>query len=194
MTETSIKFGTGRFRQLLKHNYAATTGPSTTDDNTAGYGPGSDWVDTTNDKTWRCVDGTTNAAIWKQLDRVPTQMLFVIPGVLVVGTDRSITGRIWGNKSSGTVFVLEEVYAEVKTAPTGASLIFDVNKNGTTVFGTQSNRPTIAASGTTATSGAPSVTTFAKNDAVTIDTDQIGSSVAGADAMIWLRGYYLSTN
>jgi hypothetical protein len=72
-----------------------------------------------------------------------------------------------------------QVRANVVTAPTGASLIVDVNKNGTTIYGTQSARPTIAASSVTAVGGAPTVTTLAAGDYLTIDIDQIGSTVAG---------------
>ena len=68
----------------------------------------------------------------------------------------------------------------VGTAPTGASVIVDVNKNGTTIFTTQGNRPTIAAS--TSSSGVVTnmdVTAVAVGDYLTVDVDQIGSTVAG---------------
>lgn len=74
----------------------------------------------------------------------------------------------------------------VKTAPTGASIIVDVNKNGTTIFTTQANRPEIAISGTTDDSGTPDVTALAETDKITIDIDQVGSTVAGADLTVEL--------
>ena len=76
----------------------------------------------------------------------------------------------------------------VGTAPTGASILVDVNKNGTTVFSTQSNRPSIPAGSnlsalaTTQISGT-SVTT---SDYVTVDIDQVGSTAAGADLTVIL--------
>jgi hypothetical protein len=76
----------------------------------------------------------------------------------------------------------------VLTAPTGANLIVDVNKNGTTIFTTQANRPEITAGSKTATSGAPDVTSLSKNDAITIDVDQVGSTIAGADLSVMVRG------
>lgn len=80
------------------------------------------------------------------------------------------------------------VTAAVNTAPTGSSLICDVNKNGTTIFTTQANRPTIAASGTaTTTEPTPDVTAMATGDYLTVDIDQIGSSVAGADLTVIVR-------
>lgn len=76
------------------------------------------------------------------------------------------------------------VRASVGTAPTGASAIFDVNKNGTTIFTTQSNRPTIAAGTQTDLADAIDVTTFSAGDYLTVDIDQIGSGTAGADATV----------
>jgi hypothetical protein len=80
------------------------------------------------------------------------------------------------------------VTAAVNTAPTGASLILDVNKNGTTIFTTQANRPTIAASGNaTTTEPTPDVTAMAAGDYLTVDVDQIGSTVAGSDVTAFVR-------
>lgn len=64
-------------------------------------------------------------------------------------------------------------------------MIVDVNKNGTTIFTTQGNRPTVAISGFT--SGKVSnmdVTSLADGDYLTIDLDQIGSTVPGADLTV----------
>lgn len=78
--------------------------------------------------------------------------------------------------------VVKKIVARVGTAPTGAALIVDVNKNGTTIFTTQANRPTIAVSGVSATlAGLPDVLTFAAGDLLSIDIDQVGSTVAGAN-------------
>jgi hypothetical protein len=73
----------------------------------------------------------------------------------------------------------------VGTAPTGASLILDVNKNGTTIYTNQANRPTIAASANAGGPGAaPDVTTLVAGDYLTVDIDQIGSSIAGSDLTV----------
>lgn len=84
-------------------------------------------------------------------------------------------------------YVIDTVRAAVGTAPTGASIICDVNKNGTTIYTTQSGRPTIAASGFTATANSPDVTTFAAGDYMTVDVDQVGSTIAGADLTVTIR-------
>ena len=84
-------------------------------------------------------------------------------------------------------YTLESVRASVGTAPTGASILVDVNKNGTTIYGTQSNRPTIAAGTNTAVGGTASTTTFASGDYITVDIDQVGSTVAGSDLTVTVR-------
>ena len=84
-------------------------------------------------------------------------------------------------------YTLADYRVSVGTAPTGASLIVDINKNGTTLFTTQGNRPTIAAGANLGSTTAPAVTTFAAGDYITVDVDQIGSTVAGSDLAVVLR-------
>jgi hypothetical protein len=100
--------------------------------------------------------------------------------VLTTGT--SVVPR-WYNKS-GQTKTIEAVFVHVGTAPTGASLIVDVNKNGTTIFTTQDNRPTIAATETSDTSGTPDVTSVEDGDYLDFDIDQVGSTIPGADLLI----------
>jgi hypothetical protein len=76
------------------------------------------------------------------------------------------------------------VRAAVGTAPTGADLIVDVNLNGTTVYTTQANRPTISDGSTSSTETVPDVTAVAAGDLLSVDIDQIGSSAAGADLVV----------
>lgn len=84
-------------------------------------------------------------------------------------------------------YAVESIHAYVNTAPTGASLIVDVQKNGTTLFTTQGNRPTIAAGSNSSTNTMPDVTTFAANDILSVNVDQIGSTVAGSDLTVVIR-------
>lgn len=109
-----------------------------------------------------------------------TDISFSISGTLAVSTG-AMRYYFDGN------YTITNVLASVSTAPTGASVIFDVNKNGTTIFSTQGNRPTIAASGFTDLSSTPDVTTLASGDYITVDIDQIGSSVAGANAVVRIQ-------
>lgn len=97
------------------------------------------------------------------------------------------TARLYND--SGSTLTIASVRTFVETAPTGASLIVDINKDATTIFTTQGNRPTIAISGTT--SGKVTnmdVTTIADGSYLSIDVDQVGSTIAGANLTItiWL--------
>lgn len=81
--------------------------------------------------------------------------------------------------------MIHGVFFTAGTAPTGASLIIDVNKNGTTIFTTQANRPTIAAgSNQTSQAFVPDITSVSTNDYLTVDIDQIGSTVSGSDLVV----------
>lgn len=88
----------------------------------------------------------------------------------------------------GGDFEIISIAAMVGTAPTGGTqLAVDVNKNGTTIYGTQANRPIWTASANAATVGAHSVTTVTTGDYLTVDIDAVGSTVAGADLVVSIR-------
>jgi len=111
------------------------------------------------------------------------QIAYTVSGALEVDTDVCFPFRPSGN------FTILDVYIEVKTAPTGASVIVDINVNGTSIFNvTPANRPEIAIAATTATSGTPDTTTLVENDSITVDVDQIGSGDTGADMTVIVRG------
>lgn len=116
-----------------------------------------------------------------------------VPGFEVIRVGKSgtlTTGAGVTPVNSSRPRTLLGVFLACNTAPTGAAILVDVNKNGTTIFTTQGNRPTIAISAKTSTVIAvPDVTTFAAlSDVLTFDIDQIGSTIAGADltiALLW---------
>lgn len=53
--------------QYHKSNLIATTDPTATDDDTEGYCVGSPWINITTDSVFKCVDNTTDTAIWKRI-------------------------------------------------------------------------------------------------------------------------------
>lgn len=79
---------------------------------------------------------------------------------------------------------IKEVRLKVKTAPTGAAIIVDVNKNGTTIFTEQANRPQIATGETEGNTITIDVTSLAKGDDITFDIDQVGSTTAGDSLVV----------
>jgi hypothetical protein len=102
----------------------------------------------------------------------------------VVGTLAVTTGAHRWYNDTGRTLTIVAVRASVGTAPTGSSIICDVKKNGTTIYTTSGNRPTIAASSNTATANSPDITSVAAGDYLTVDIDQIGSTAAGADLTV----------
>lgn len=84
---------------------------------------------------------------------------------------------------------LTAVRANVNTAPTGSTLIVDINRNGTTVLSTKLS---IDAGEKTSQSAATppviSVSALSDDDEITIDIDQVGSAVAGKGLKVWLKG------
>lgn len=112
----------------------------------------------------------------------PNIMRITIPGDMFVAT------KIIGPFDMGAGMVISKIKLTIDSAPTGADLIIDVNKNGTTIFTTQANRPKILAGTTSRTSVAPDITTFADGDILTIDIDQIGSTLPGTKLGITIVG------
>lgn len=86
-------------------------------------------------------------------------------------------------------FTLSGVRASVNTAPTGASIIVDINENGSTILSTKlSIDATETTSTTAATPAVISDTDLADDAEISIDIDQIGSTVAGAGLKVALIG------
>lgn len=100
------------------------------------------------------------------------------------GTLTTGTGVFKIPNATGSTRTIHSVWATVGTAPTGASILVDANLGGTTIFTTQSNRPTIAVSTDSDQSGTPDVTSWTAGTLLTIDIDQIGSTVAGANLVV----------
>jgi hypothetical protein len=120
-----------------------------------------------------------------------------IRGAVATGT--TATGLVWRAPRAAKLYA---VTAQIGTAPTGANMILDVHKiaaggaataAGTTVFTTQSRRPTITAATTVstlnATAGVPEVQDIAEGDLLRVEVDQVGSGVAGSNLTIQLHLY-----
>lgn len=88
-------------------------------------------------------------------------------------------------------FTLTAVRANVKTAPTGGTLLtVDINEGGATILSTKltfnaSSKTTVGAS----TPAVISDASLADDAEITIDIDAIGSTIAGAGLKVTLIGY-----
>ena len=91
---------------------------------------------------------------------------------LIVGTSR------WYPTSNITI---QSVTASISTAPTGSSVLLDINKGGVSVLPSQL---TIAAGANQATPLTPTTTDVSTSEYLTLDVDQIGSTIAGADLVV----------
>jgi hypothetical protein len=86
-------------------------------------------------------------------------------------------------------FTLTAVRASVNTAPTGSTLIVDINEAGTTVLSTKLSIDASEKTSTTAASAAVISDSAIADDAeITIDIDQIGSTIAGKGLKVALIG------
>ena len=88
-------------------------------------------------------------------------------------------------------FTLTGISASVTTAPTGATLVVDVNEGGTSIMTTNKIVIDVSETSTATAATAPTLTdsSLASGSLITIDVDQIGSTVAGAGLKVYLTGY-----
>lgn len=87
-------------------------------------------------------------------------------------------------------FQLVAVKASVTTAPTGSTIIFDINEAGTSVLSTKLSIDASEKTSATAASAAViSDNTLAADAEMSIDFDQVGSTVAGAGPKVTLIGF-----
>ena len=113
----------------------------------------------------------------------------IIQGAASDETTALTTGTAKLTLRAPAAFTLTEVRASVTTAPTGATIIVDVNEAGTSVLSTKlSIDATEKTSTTAATAAVISDSAIADDAELTIDIDQIGSTIAGAGLKITLIG------
>jgi hypothetical protein len=129
--------------------------------------------------TLYCINDS--GTIYELSEARPT-FVFTYPGPLVVGT--SMTPIIPVHRT----LTIIKAYGVVKTAPAGASILVDINKNGASIWAsTPANRLTIAAGQASGRSQSFDTTTLTDEDSLTLDIDQVGSSYTGADLTVYLR-------
>lgn len=122
-------------------------------------------------------DGSTTERVVTRLESVP-DAIFSRAGVLQVAVG---AGRYYVPRP----LQILRVVAAVGTPPTGAPIICDVNVNGSTVFTNQVDRPTIAIGASKVSIPAvPALIDLAVGDLMSVDIDQVGSSVAGSDLTV----------
>lgn len=101
----------------------------------------------------------------------PLILPFSFGGILspVVGTSRLY------NPTSRSL-TIGKVWIQAAVGPVGQALIVDVNKNGTTIYTTQANRPKINDGSTVGNSPAADITSWGPDEYLTVDIDQVGTT------------------
>jgi len=78
---------------------------------------------------------------------------------------------------------ITQIIAYADTAPTGADLLIDVLKNGTTIFTDQSKRTKIVDGNNASdiTTGIPDIAPASAGDRIRVDISQVGATIAGGN-------------
>ena len=173
---------------VYKHKVVESFGSTPVAVGSVLYWDGTDWIALAPGTSGETLEtqGSGSAPVW-----VPKDIKIGIAASdettdLEVGTDKAAF-RV------PTTMTLTEVRASVTTAPTGSTIIVDINKNGATVLSTKLSID--AGEKTSETAAVPaviSVSALSDDDEITIDIDQIGSTIAGTGLKIWVIGTTLS--
>ena len=161
------------------------TGPQGPAGPTGAAGANATYSDATPQDLGTAAAGTANSAARADHRHNNPQDVIVIPvgdesTALTTGTNR-VRFRM------PFAATLLAVRANVNTAPTGSTLIVDVNEAGASVLGTKLSIDATEFSSTTAASAATITDSSLADDAeISIDIDQIGSTVAGAGLKVSL--------
>ena len=132
-------------------------------------------------------DGTNANLTWKKVGQQSRKVEFIV--ACSDETTDLTTGTAKVTFRMPYAMTLQEVRAGVNVAPTGSTLIVDINESGTTILSTKLSIDASEKTSTTAT--APAVisdATLADDAEITIDIDQIGSTVAGRGLKVTLKG------
>jgi hypothetical protein len=133
--------------------------------------------------------GDSAVDFWPNVNEDPFVQSFEMPlrdaGVLSTGTNKCEYFR------TGFDWAIDEVVVHVATAPLVQAILIDVNDDGTTIFTTQSNRPSIGAGTNDATSGTPDGGyAIAAGSVITVDIDQVGVGTPGTTLTVFIHGHY----
>lgn len=86
-------------------------------------------------------------------------------------------------EKNGTI---SKAFISAKVGPVGADLITDINLGGSTIWSTQTNRLKLTADTVTGSTTTFNTTAVVEGQLVTIDVDQVGSTVAGEEITVQL--------
>lgn len=132
------------------------------------------------------VTGRMSSSLVNDVDKAGNVLRFDKAGTVAAG---NTVGSRWYNDSN-VPRTVHSVEATVGTAPTGAGLVVDVKKGGTTVFAQTADRATISAtqyrgSALATKTGDPVI--VRPGEFLTVEVVSVGSTVAGADVSVKVK-------
>jgi len=103
----SAATGAAVWNPLVKCNFAAAVGPTVNEDTGDGYAVGSIWINTTAvpPTVFQCVDATTGAAVWRQINQLNNLAAAVAPVAGDDVADGYDVGSIWIDTVLENVFI-----------------------------------------------------------------------------------------
>ena len=141
-----------------------------------------DTGDTAYNATWGALTISALVALGNQIPRTIAFAVSDETTALTTGTAK-ITFRM------PYAMTVTAVRASVTTAPTGSTLVVDINDSGTSILSTKLSIDAGEKTSTTAATAAVISDTALADDAeITIDIDQVGSTIAGAGLKVYITG------
>lgn len=132
---------------------------------------------------WKDENGVNLSIVDPNGYAFPRPITFILAQGVPASTGTNKTNEIIVERAGKIV----KAFIYAKTAPTGADLIVDINKNGTSIWNsTQANRLKLVATNSSGTATSFDTTTVAEADRITIDIDQVGSTISGQDITVSL--------
>ena len=121
----------------------------------------------------------TGEVHWDNLTNVPDATVYQVAAFSLAGTLQTFAGSLRITNNFGISKTLDLVHLAVKDAPTGATIIVDIHKDGTTIFTNQANRPVIADGANEGETITIDVDDWADGEYLTLEIDQVGSTAPG---------------
>ena len=154
--------------------FLKTADPTVGDDVDLGYQKLDLWLNQSTGQSFVCLDNADGVAVWLPIGSSISDVVIKVDGALAVTTGAALPFLVTRD------IVIDRWYIYAIENGSASSTIVDVNLNGTTVFTTQANRPTLAYDDANnwAFSGLPEFTEFIEGDVLSIDIDQIATSAS----------------
>lgn len=136
--------------------------------------------------------GTTGSPLYGIKDTLGGLEAIPVP-ITVYGSDATTGVKL--RFPMPFAFYITDIKAAVSVAPSGSTLIVDVNKDTTTILSTKlsidAGETTSSTAATPLQFASELLRSFAAEDVVQIDIDQVGSSTAGQGLCLTIYGYRL---